>query len=43
MATAAMATNTVFRIPAPSASALLDSAPALRVNDQDVTVMTVRG
>lgn len=43
MATLTMNSNSVFHVPPPSSSALLNNEPALRVNDQDLTIMTVKG
>lgn len=43
MAALAMNTNSVFHVPPPTSSALLNNEPALQVNDQDLTIMTVKG
>lgn len=43
MAALAMNSNSVFHVPPPTSSALLNNDPALRVNDQDLTIMTVKG
>lgn len=43
MATGAMLTNSVFHVPSPSSSALLNNIPGVQVNDQDLTIMTVKG
>lgn len=43
MATSAMNSNSVFHVPSPSASALLNCTPALQINDQDLTIMSVKG